>query len=154
MISGIFMARKGAPRTAANPGKTRNFPATPLSCAPLPGTPLFAPGETSVAKAAASSPEAAGNAAGSTLDPLDLYGVRAALSEEERLVQESVARLVDAEVLPIIQRCFEEHRFPKELIPKLAALGLLGSSIQGYDCAGLNAIAYGLICHELDAGES
>ena len=105
-----------------------------------------------MAKAAASAPEAAGTAAGSGLDPLDLYGVRTALSEEERLVQDSVARLVDAEVLPIIQRCFEEHRFPKELIPQLAAQGLLGSSIQGYDCAGLNAVCYGLICQELERG--
>jgi glutaryl-CoA dehydrogenase len=108
-----------------------------------------------VAKAAASNPAAAaGQAAVAALDPLDLYGVRATLSEEERLVQESVARLVDAEVLPIIQRCFEEQRFPKELIPKLAALGLLGSSIQGYDCAGLNAVCYGLICQELERGDS
>ena len=90
----------------------------------------------------------------SALDPLDLYGVRAALSDEERMVQDSVARLVDAEVLPVIQRCFEEHRFPKELIPKLAELGLLGSSIHGYGCAGLNAISYGLICQELERGDS
>ena len=82
-----------------------------------------------MAKAAASNPEAAGSAAGSVLDPLDLYGVRASLSDEERLVQESVARLVDAEVLPIIQRCFEEHRFPKELIPQLAAQGPVGSAL-------------------------
>ncbi|HXO63959.1 MAG TPA: acyl-CoA dehydrogenase family protein [Steroidobacteraceae bacterium] len=85
---------------------------------------------------------------------MDLYGVRAALSDEERIVQDSVARLVDAEVLPVIQRCFEEHRFPKELIPKLAELGLLGSSIHGYGCAGLNAISYGLICQELERGDS
>jgi glutaryl-CoA dehydrogenase len=89
-----------------------------------------------------------------TLDPMDLFGVRAALSEEERLVQDSVARLVDQEVLPIIQQCFEEHRFPRELIPKLASLGLLGSSIEGYDCAGLNATCYGLICQELERGDS
>jgi glutaryl-CoA dehydrogenase len=108
-----------------------------------------------VAKAAVSTPAAAaGKAAGAGLDPLDLYGVRATLSDEERLVQESVARLVDAEVLPIIQRCFEEHRFPSELVPKLAAQGLLGSSIHGYDCAGLNAICYGLICQELERGDS
>ena len=88
------------------------------------------------------------------LDPLDLYGVRAQLTDEERLVQESVAKLVDTEVLPLIQRCFEEHRFPRELIPKLAAQGLLGSSISGYDCAGLNAICYGLICQELERGDS
>ncbi|MGH8266770.1 MAG: acyl-CoA dehydrogenase family protein, partial [Steroidobacteraceae bacterium] len=97
---------------------------------------------------------AAESAHTSALDPLDLYAVRAALTEEERLVQDSVARLVDAEVLPVIQRCFEEHRFPKELIPKLASLGLLGSSIQGYDCAGLNATCYGLICQELERGDS
>ena len=105
-----------------------------------------------MAKAAASVP-AAGQA-GRALDPLDLFGVRASLSEEERLVQESVARLVDQEVLPIIQQCFEEQRFPKELIPKLASLGLLGSSLEGYDCAGLNAICYGLICQELERGDS
>jgi glutaryl-CoA dehydrogenase len=106
-----------------------------------------------VATAAASTP-AAGTATGAALDPLDLFGVRAALSDEERLVQESVARLVDAEVLPVIQSCFEEHRFPQELIPKLASLGLLGSSIQGYECAGLNAVCYGLICQELERGDS
>jgi glutaryl-CoA dehydrogenase len=99
-----------------------------------------------VAKAAASAPVA--------LNPLDLFDVRSALSDEERQVQDSVARLVDQEVLPVIQRCFEEHRFPKELIPKLASLGLLGSSIHGYECAGLNAICYGLICQELERGDS
>jgi glutaryl-CoA dehydrogenase len=91
---------------------------------------------------------------GTTLDPLDLYDVRGSLTDEERLVQESVAKLVDAEVLPIIQKCFEEHRFPKELIPQLASLGLLGSSIEGYECAGLNGICYGLICQELERGDS
>ena len=105
-----------------------------------------------MAKAAASMTAAA--KAARTLDPMDLFGVRAALSEEERLVQDSVARLVDQEVLPIIQQCFEEHRFPRELIPKLASLGLLGSSIEGYDCAGLNATCYGLICQELERGDS
>ena len=113
------------------------------------------PKETAVAKAAASaSTAAAAKSAAAALDPLDLFDVRAALTDEERLVQESVARLVDGEVLPIIQRCFEEHRFPKELIPKLASLGLLGSSIEGYECAGLNAICYGLICQELERGDS
>jgi glutaryl-CoA dehydrogenase len=99
-----------------------------------------------VAKAAASAPVA--------LNPLDLFDVRSALTDEERQVQDSVARLVDQEVLPVIQRCFEEHRFPRELIPKLASLGLLGSSIHGYECAGLNAICYGLICQELERGDS
>jgi glutaryl-CoA dehydrogenase len=89
-----------------------------------------------------------------SLNPLDLYAVRSSLSEDEQMVQDSVARLVDEKVLPIIQKCFEEHRFPKELIPDLAALGLLGSSIEGYGCAGLNAVSYGLICQELERGDS
>ena len=80
------------------------------------------------------------------LNPLDLYDVASALTEEERMVQESVGRLVDGKVLPIIQKCFEEHRFPRELVPELAALGLLGSSLKGYGCAGLNGTSYGLIC--------
>jgi glutaryl-CoA dehydrogenase len=88
------------------------------------------------------------------MNPLDLYDIAGSLTEEERMVQDSVARLVDEKVLPIIQACFEEHRFPKELIPELATLGLLGSSIKGYDCAGLNGISYGLICQELERGDS
>jgi glutaryl-CoA dehydrogenase len=88
------------------------------------------------------------------LDPLDLFGVRASLSDEERLVQDSVARFVAAEVAPLIRECFDQHRFPRELIPGLANLGLLGATIQGYDCAGLNAISYGLICQELERGDS
>jgi Acyl-CoA dehydrogenases len=88
------------------------------------------------------------------LDPLDLYGVRNMLSDDERMVQDSVARFVDEQVLPIIQRCFEEHRFPRELVPELAALGLLGCSLEGYGCAGLNGVSYGLICQELERGDS
>src|ERR1700722_334583 len=88
------------------------------------------------------------------MNPLDLYDIAGSVTEEERMVQDSVGRLVDEKVLPIIQKCFEEHRFPKELIPELAALGLLGASIQGYDCAGLNGISYGLICQELERGDS
>jgi glutaryl-CoA dehydrogenase len=88
------------------------------------------------------------------LNPLDLYNVRGLLSEDEQMVQDSVARLVDEKVLPLIQHCFEEHRFPRELVPHLAELGLFGSTIKGYDCAGLNGVSYGLICQELERGDS
>jgi glutaryl-CoA dehydrogenase len=84
----------------------------------------------------------------------DFFDVRSMLTEEERLVQDSVARLVDTEILPIIQKAFEEHQFPRELISKLAELGLLGSSIEGFGCAGLNGVCYGLICQELERGDS
>jgi glutaryl-CoA dehydrogenase len=88
------------------------------------------------------------------LDPLDLFDIRSELTDDERMVQESVARFVDDKVLPIIRDAFEKHYFPKELIPQVAELGLLGSSIDGYDCAGLNSICYGLICQELERGDS
>ncbi len=89
-----------------------------------------------------------------SLNPLDLFDVRSALSEEEQLVQDSVGRFVDANVLPVIRQHFERHTFPRELVGGLAELGLLGSSLSGYGCAGMNAIAYGLICQELERGDS
>jgi glutaryl-CoA dehydrogenase len=89
-----------------------------------------------------------------SLNPLDLFDVRSQLSEDEQMVQDSVGRLVNEKVLPVIRECFEKHRFPKELVPELAALGLLGSSIEGYGCAGMNAVSYGLICQELERGDS
>ncbi|MDA0680013.1 MAG: acyl-CoA dehydrogenase family protein [Proteobacteria bacterium] len=85
---------------------------------------------------------------------MDLYDIRSELSEEECMVQDSVARMVDDKVLPVIREAFEKHQFPRELIGEVAALGLLGSSIDGYDCAGLNAVSYGLICQELERGDS
>jgi glutaryl-CoA dehydrogenase len=89
-----------------------------------------------------------------TLNPLDLYDVRAELTEEECMVQDTVARFVDDRFLPLIQEAFENHTFPREVIAEIAELGLLGSSIEGYDCAGLNAVCYGLICQELERGDS
>ncbi len=65
-----------------------------------------------------------------------------------------MARFVAAEAIPLLRECFERQRFPRELIPGLANLGVLGAGIQGYDCAGLNAISYGLICQELERGDS
>ena len=88
------------------------------------------------------------------LNPLDLYEVRGMLADDERMVQDSVGRFVDAAVLPIIQQHFENHTFPRELVKGLAQLGLLGSSISGYGCAGLSGVAYGLICQELERGDS
>jgi glutaryl-CoA dehydrogenase len=88
------------------------------------------------------------------LDPVDLYSIRSALSDDEKMVQDSVAKFVDDEVLPIIGDCFENERFPRELVKGVADLGLLGSSIHGYGCAGLNAVSYGLICQELERGDS
>jgi glutaryl-CoA dehydrogenase len=89
------------------------------------------------------------------LDPTDLFDVRSLLTEEERMIQDSVARFTDERVLPIIGDCFDQARFPEELVPEIAALGLFGSSLpEKYGCAGLNGVSYGLICQELERGDS
>jgi len=90
-----------------------------------------------------------------TLNPYDLYDVRSMLSEEERMVQDTVARFTDERVLPIIGECFDKGEFPKHLVPEIAAMGLLGSSLPTeFGCAGMNAVSYGLICQELERGDS
>ena len=94
------------------------------------------------------------NTRNTKLDPLDLYDVRSELSDDERMVQETVARFVDDAVIPLMRDAFEQHKFPSQLVPQVAELGLLGSSIDGYDCAGLNSVSYGLICQELERGDS
>ena len=89
------------------------------------------------------------------LPPYDLFDVRSLLTEEERAVQDTVARFTDERVIPIIGDAFDQARFPKELIPEIAEMGLLGSSLpEKYGCAGLNAVSYGLICQELERGDS
>jgi glutaryl-CoA dehydrogenase len=88
------------------------------------------------------------------LNPFDLYDVASLLSEEELMIKESVARFVDERAMPLIARHFDEARFPAELVPEIAAMGLLGSSLQGYGCAGLNSVSYGLICQELERCDS
>ena len=90
----------------------------------------------------------------SNLDPMDLYDVRSELTEDEVMVKDTVGRFVDDKVIPLMREAFEKHEFPRELIAESAELGLLGSSIEGYDCAGLNSVSYGLICQELERGDS
>jgi glutaryl-CoA dehydrogenase len=87
-------------------------------------------------------------------DSLDFYDVSALLSDDERLVRETVGRFVDREVTPIIGECFAAERFPVELIPRLAELGLFGATLRGYGCAGLGPTAYGIVCEELERGDS
>jgi glutaryl-CoA dehydrogenase len=88
-------------------------------------------------------------------DSLDFLNLDSELSEEEKLARASVRKFVEAEVNPIIADCFEEGRFPKELIPKLADLGVLGANLpEEYGCAGMNNVAYGLVMQELEAGDS
>ncbi|MEZ0374708.1 MAG: acyl-CoA dehydrogenase [Candidatus Sericytochromatia bacterium] len=84
----------------------------------------------------------------------DFYQLDDLLTEDERMVRDTVRDFVENEYLPIITEHYRNGTFPGEIIPKLGELGLLGPTIEGYGCAGLNAIAYGLICQELERGDS
>ncbi len=85
---------------------------------------------------------------------VDFYGIEETLSEDERAVRDLVRDFVDAEVLPIIEACAWDGRFPKELVPKMASMNLLGATISDYGLPGLNNVAYGLIMQELERGDS
>ncbi len=86
---------------------------------------------------------------------LDFYNIDSVLSEEERAVRDSVRAFVNEKVLPIIGNAYVEGRFPKELVPEMAELGVFGANLpEEYGCAGLNNVAYGLIMQELERGDS
>jgi len=88
------------------------------------------------------------------LNPTDLFDVRSLLSEEEQMIQDTVARFVSERALPLMGTAFDKAKFPMELVPEMADLGLLGCTIEGYNCAGLNSVSYGLICQELERGDA
>ncbi len=86
---------------------------------------------------------------------VDFYDIDALLSEEERAVRDTVRQWVDDALMPVIGDCYIEGRFPKQLIPGMAELGLFGANLpEEYGCAGLNNVAYGLIMQELERGDS
>src|SRR3954466_8150794 len=85
----------------------------------------------------------------------DFFNIDSQLSSDEIAVRDSVRRFVDEKVLPIIGNAYVEGRFPKELIPEMAELGVMGANLpEEYGCAGLNNVAYGLIMQELERGDS
>jgi glutaryl-CoA dehydrogenase len=86
---------------------------------------------------------------------VDFYEINGLLSEEERAVRDTVRAWVDEHLMPIIGDCYVAGRFPRELIPGMAELGLFGANLpEKYGCAGLNNVAYGLIMQELERGDS
>ena len=86
---------------------------------------------------------------------IDFYDVDGLLSEEERMVRDTVREWVEDRVIPLIGEAYIERRFPQEIIPELAELGMLGANLpEEYGCAGLNNVAYGLINQELERGDS
>ncbi|MDH6137375.1 glutaryl-CoA dehydrogenase [Kitasatospora sp. MAA4] len=88
-------------------------------------------------------------------DPLDLLAVSDLLSDEERMIGDTVRRFADDRIRPNIGDWFEQGVFPaREIAPELGALGLLGMHLDGYGCTGSSAVAYGVACLELEAADS
>src|ERR1041385_2081850 len=86
---------------------------------------------------------------------LDYYDIESLLSDDERIVRDTARKLVEEEYLPIVRQAFRDGYFPKQVIPRIASLGFLGSNLpEKYGCAGLNNVAYGLINQELERGDS
>jgi len=86
---------------------------------------------------------------------VDFYRIDDLLTDEERMVRDTVRRFVDERVLPVIDKHFEEATFPIQLVPEMAELGLFGGNLpEEYGCAGMNNVAYGLVMQELERGDS
>jgi glutaryl-CoA dehydrogenase len=85
---------------------------------------------------------------------VDYYGWEEFLTDEERMIQKTVRDFVEREALPIIEEHHARETFPREIILRMAELGFFGANLKGYGCAGLNNIAYGLICQELERCDS
>jgi glutaryl-CoA dehydrogenase len=90
-----------------------------------------------------------------SLDPTDFYRIEDQLSEEERIVRDTVREFVEKEFMPVlVEHVRQDGSFPAELVPKMAELGMFGANLSGYGCAGMNNVAYGLLMQELERGDS
>jgi len=88
-------------------------------------------------------------------ESLDLYQIDSLLSEEEKMIRESVREWVDGKVMPIIEEAYQNAQFPIQLVREMGSLGMLGANLPAeYGCAGINNVAYGLIMQELERGDS
>jgi glutaryl-CoA dehydrogenase len=76
------------------------------------------------------------------------------LSDEEKLARQTARQFVDAEIIPIIEECNREGKFPMQLVPQLGELGFFGSNLTGYGCAEMSNVEYGLVMQELERGDS
>jgi glutaryl-CoA dehydrogenase len=85
---------------------------------------------------------------------VDYLLIDSLFSEQELLVRQTARQFVEDRVIPIIRDCYRDGRFPKELIPEIGQLGFLGANLEGYGCAGLSNVEYGLIMQEIERGDS
>jgi glutaryl-CoA dehydrogenase len=89
-----------------------------------------------------------------TFEGLDFYNIGAMFSDEERMVRDVVREWVSEQVIPIIEGHCRDGTFPFELVPQMGEMGLLGVNLEGYGCPGMSNVAYGLVCQELERGDS
>src|SRR5437660_12605286 len=85
---------------------------------------------------------------------VDFIDFDSQLNDEEKLVRQTARQFVENEVIPIIEKHSREGTFPRHLVPRLGELGFFGASLQGYGCAGMSNVAYGLMTQELERGDS
>jgi glutaryl-CoA dehydrogenase len=85
---------------------------------------------------------------------VDYFAIDSLFSEQELMVRQTARRFADERLLPVIRDCFRDARFPKELIPEMAELGFLGANLEGYGCAGMSNVEYGLVMQELERIDS
>src|SRR4029077_20668692 len=85
---------------------------------------------------------------------VDYLLIDSLFNEQELLVRQTARQFVDQRVMPVIRDCFRDARFPSDLIPELGRLGFLGANLEGYGCAGMSNVEYGLIMQELERGDS
>jgi glutaryl-CoA dehydrogenase len=85
---------------------------------------------------------------------VDYFCVDSLFSEEEMMVRQTARRFAAERVLPLIRDCYRDARFPAELIPEMAELGFLGANLEGYGCAGMSNVEYGLVMQELERADS
>ena len=85
---------------------------------------------------------------------VDYFCVDSLLGEEELLVRRTARRFADERAIPLVRDCYRDARFPSELIPEMGELGFLGANLEGYGCAGMNNVEYGLVMQELERADS
>src|ERR1700684_2172659 len=85
---------------------------------------------------------------------VDYLLIDSQLNEQELMVRQTARQFVDERVIPQIRDCFRDGRFPKELIGEMGKLGFFGANLEGYGCAGMNNVEYGLIMQEIERGDS
>jgi len=90
----------------------------------------------------------------SSFPGVDYLHIDSLFNEQELLVRQSLRRFVDERVLPLVRDCYNDGRFPAELIPELGALGVFGANLEGYGCAGMSNVEYGLVMQEIERGDS